>query len=99
MESELEAFRAADQLLCEVVGATLDDTYECQGTAQHESDPAKVIPGADVVIFCGPISVYPTWRLGLTGGARQRPRASASLPAPTRERFRKGPARGVTSWK
>jgi hypothetical protein len=65
MESELEPFRRADQLLCEVSAPLEEDAFECRGTAKYESDPAKVIPGADVVVFCGPISVYPVWMKGI----------------------------------
>ena len=65
MESELELFRAADELLCEVSAPEEKDAFSCRGKARYESDPAKVIPGADVVIFCGPISVYPSWMKGI----------------------------------
>lgn len=65
MESEVGTFRAADSMLCEVSAPDPKDAFECQGTAQFESDPSKVIPGADVVIFCGPISIYPAWMRGI----------------------------------
>ena len=65
LESELEAFRKADSLLCEVMGPGEGEKAEYRGTALYDSDPAKIIPGADVVIFCGPISVYPTWIRGI----------------------------------
>ena len=65
MESELEAFRNSDQLLCDVSAPDSKDSFECRGTATFDSDPANVIPGADVVIFCGPISVYPAWMKGI----------------------------------
>jgi hypothetical protein len=65
MESELEAFRSANELLCEVSAPDEKDAFDCRGTAIYESDPAKVIPGADVVIFCGPISIYPKWMEGI----------------------------------
>jgi len=65
MESELETFRAADSMFCEVSAPDPKDAFECRGAAQFESDPAKVIPGADVVIFCGPISIYPAWMRGI----------------------------------
>ena len=42
-----------------------EEAFECRGKAVYDSDPAKVIPGADVVIFCGPISVYPIWMKGI----------------------------------
>jgi len=66
MDSELEAFRQADEVLCEVAGPNESDAFECRGTATYASDPAEVIQGADVVIFCGPISIYPTWMKGIT---------------------------------
>jgi len=53
MESELEPFRQANELLCEISSPTEKDAFECRGTAKYESDPAKVIPGAGMVIFCG----------------------------------------------
>ncbi|MHC4880143.1 MAG: NAD/NADP octopine/nopaline dehydrogenase family protein [Planctomycetota bacterium] len=65
MESELEAFRSTDELLCDVSAPDSKDSFECRGTATFDSDPANVIPGADVVIFCGPISVYPAWMKGI----------------------------------
>ncbi len=65
MESELPAFRAPDSLLCEVATSDARDDLQYHGTAQYESDPAAVIPGSDVVIFCGPISIYPTWMRGI----------------------------------
>jgi hypothetical protein len=65
MESELESFRKSGEMLCEVSAPDKKDEFECRGTATYESDPAKVIPGADVVIFCGPISIYPTWMKGI----------------------------------
>ena len=65
MESELEPFRTADELLCEVSAPDEKDAFSCRGKAQYESDPAKVIPGADVVILCGPISIYPSWLKGI----------------------------------
>lgn len=65
MESELEPFRQADELLCEISAPEEKDAFECRGTAKYESDPAKVIPDADVVVFCGPISVYPVWMKGI----------------------------------
>ncbi len=65
MESELEAFRNTDELLCEVSAPDSKDSFECRGTATFDSDPANVIPGADVVIFCGPISIYPAWMKGI----------------------------------
>ena len=70
MESELEAFRAAGELLCEVSAPDEKDAFSCRGTARYESDPAKLIPGADVVIFCGPISIYPTWMKGIAPHVR-----------------------------
>ena len=65
MESELEAFRQTGEVRCEVLAPNAKDEFECRGTAQFESDPAAVIPGADVVVFCGPISVYPAWMRGI----------------------------------
>ena len=65
MESELEPFRQANELLCEISSPTEKDAFECRGTAKYESDPAKVIPGAGMVIFCGPVSIYPTWMRGI----------------------------------
>ena len=65
MESELGGFRKADDLLCEVSAPDEKAAFDCRGTALYESDPAKVIPGADVVIFCGPISIYPIWMQGI----------------------------------
>ena len=65
MESELEAFRQADEVVCEVSAPNENDAFECRGTATYASDPAEVIPGADVIIFCGPISIYPTWMEGI----------------------------------
>ncbi len=65
LESELEAFRRGNEMLCEVAGPTQGQSAEYRGTARYDSDPATVIPGADVVIFCGPISVYPMWITGL----------------------------------
>lgn len=65
MESELEPFRQADQLLCEVLAPKEEDCFECRGTARYESDPEKVVSDADVVIFCGPISIYPAWMKGI----------------------------------
>ncbi|MGF1467132.1 MAG: NAD/NADP octopine/nopaline dehydrogenase family protein [Sandaracinaceae bacterium] len=64
LESELEGFRRAEEVRCEVA-APSGEGLEFRGTARYESDPAKVVPGADVVIFCGPISVYPTWIEGI----------------------------------
>jgi opine dehydrogenase len=65
MDSELEAFRKADDLLCEVSAPDEKDAFECRGSATYESDPGKVIPGADLVVLCGPISIYPTWMKGI----------------------------------
>jgi opine dehydrogenase len=65
MESELEAFRAPDELRCEVSTPDERDNFECRGTARFDSDPASLIPGADAVVFCGPISVYPLWMRGI----------------------------------
>jgi len=65
MASELEAFRQAGEVLCEVSSPNEKEAFECRGTARYGTDPAEVIPGADVVIFCGPISIYPTWMDGI----------------------------------
>ncbi|MGB0715833.1 MAG: NAD/NADP octopine/nopaline dehydrogenase family protein [Phycisphaerae bacterium] len=65
MERELDTFRAAEHMRCEVAMPEAKGDFECTGTARYESDPARVIPGADVVIFCGPISIYPIWMAGI----------------------------------